>query len=250
MQRLLILGGTTEATALTQALPADRWIGILSLAGLNRQPMASPAVLRQGHFGGVDGLVEFLKAEQIDAVVDATHPFAAQISRQAAIATHHCQIPCLMLVRPPWEPQEGDRWLTVPDLATAAAVLPDLAQRIFLTTGRQSLTPFVVLKEQWFLMRMLEPPPPELPLPPGEILCDRPPFTLTHELGLVQHHRIQALVTKNSGGTVTCAKLIAARQQNIPVVMVERPALPEGDRVSTVAAALKWLDQHACKHES
>lgn len=245
MQRLLILGGTTEAAALAQALPTDRWIGIVSLAERTRQPLTLPAILRQGHFGGIDGFVDFLKAERIDAVVDATHPFAAQISHQAAIATDQCQIPRLILVRPPWEPQMGDRWLTVPDLAAAAARLPGLAQRIFLTTGRQSLATFSALKDQWFLMRMLEPPPPELPLPPGEVLCDRPPFTLTHELDLLQRYHIQALVTKNSGGTATCAKLAAARQHEIPVVMIERPALPKGDRVSTVAAALKWLDQQS-----
>jgi len=205
--------------------------------------MTTLPIVRQGHFGGIDGLIDFLKTERIDAVIDATHPFAAQISQQAAIATQRCQIPRLMLVRPPWEPQEGDRWLSVPNLTTAATVLPDLAQRIFLTTGRQSLPTFAPLKEQWFLMRMLEPPPADLLLPPGEVLCDRPPFTVEHELDLLQRYQIQALVTKNSGGAATSAKLAAARQQGVPVVMVERPELPEGDRVETVEGALQWLEQ-------
>lgn len=243
MQRLLILGGTTEATALAKTLPADRWVGILSLAGRTGQSRQPGLTVRQGHFGGIDGLIDFLRAEQINGVVDATHPFAAQISQQAAIATQHCQIPRLMLVRPPWEPQEGDRWLSVSNLTTAAAILPGLAQRIFLTTGRQSLSTFAALNEQWFLMRMLEPPPVDLLLPPGEVLCDRPPFTLDHELELLQRYQIQALVTKNSGAAATSAKLDAARQQDIPVVMVERPVLPEGDRVATVEEAVRWLEQ-------
>jgi precorrin-6A/cobalt-precorrin-6A reductase len=197
-RRLLILGGTREATALAAALPPTRWASLLSLAGRTRHLLTTATTVRRGSFGGIEGLVAYLQTEQIDAVVDATHPFAAQISQQAAIATHRCQIPRLLLVRPPWEPQPGDRWLPVPDLATAAATLPELGPRIFLTTGRQSLATFAPLPTQWFLMRMLEPPPPDFWLPPGKVLCDRPPFTVAYERDLLQRYQIQALVTKNS----------------------------------------------------
>lgn len=240
MNRILVLGGTELAFQLAEALNSLGLTVITSLAGRTIQPRTPAGLLRVGGFGGVVGLVAYLQQERIDAVVDATHPFAAQMSQQAAIATHTCQIPRLMLVRPAWEMQEGDRWLPVPTLIAAAEILSGLAQRIFLAIGRQDLATFAPLRQLWFLMRLLEVPPEEVLLPPGKILYGRPPFTIEQERHWMREYNIEALVSKNSGGS-TDAKLQVARELNLPVVMVERPPLPEGQQVATVADAVEWV---------
>ncbi|MEB3294304.1 MAG: precorrin-6A/cobalt-precorrin-6A reductase, partial [Synechococcales bacterium] len=168
-KRLLILGGTTEAIALAQQVhqESDRWQVISSLAGRTQQPVLPTGQVRQGGFGGIDGLMTYLQTAQIDGVIDATHPFAEQISWNAATATATLGIPHVMLVRSAWQPEAGDRWLEVPTNAAAAEILPALAQRIFLTIGRQELSAFAHLQSLWFLMRMIDPPQP--PIPPGEV---------------------------------------------------------------------------------
>lgn len=240
MNRILILGGTEPAFQLAEVLCGLGLTVITSLAGRTRQPRNPAGLLRMGGFGGVAGLASYLQQEEIDAVVDATHPFAVQMTKQAATATQICNLPRLMLVRPAWMPQEGDRWLSVPTLTAAAEILPGLAQRIFLAIGRQDLMTFAHLEDRWFLMRLLEPPPADAVLPPGEILYGRPPFTVEQERVWMLKYRIDALVSKNSGGS-TDAKLQAARELRLPVVMVERPPLPKGDRVATVAEAVAWI---------
>lgn len=240
MKRILILGGTEPAFQLAEALCGlGLWV-ITSLAGRTQQPRTPAGLLRVGGFGGVTGLASYLRQEKIDAVVDATHPFAVQMTEQAAIASQTCNIPRLMLVRPAWMPQEGDRWLSVPTLAAAAEILPDLAQRIFLAIGRQDLMTFAHLKDRWFLMRLVEVPPADTVLPSGEILYGRPPFTVEQERAWMLEYRIDALVSKNSGGA-TDAKLQVARELGLTVVMVERPLLPEGPQVSTAAEAVEWV---------
>lgn len=240
MVRILILGGTAPAFELAQVLTELGFTVVTSLAGRTQAPRTPAGAVRVGGFGGVEGLVSYLKQEAIAALIDATHPFAARISEQAAIACQMVSIPRLMLVVPAWEAQENDRWVSIPSLAQAAAILPSMAQRVFLTIGRQEVATFAPLRNLWFLMRLLEAAPEGERLPPGEIIYARPPFTVEQERHWMEHYQVDTLVSKNSGGTSTYAKIQAARELGLAVVMVERPALPEGDRASTVSEAVQW----------
>ncbi len=241
-KRVLILGGTRDAIELaTQAAAIPGVVVVTSLAGRTREPVIQSENTRIGGFGGISGLADYLHQQRIDLLIDATHPFAAQISFNAAAATRHVGIPRLMLVRPPWQPVPGDRWLEVESNAAAAAMVPELARRIFLTIGRQELAAFAHLQQLWFLMRMIDPPHPDARIPHGKLLLERGPFLLENERSLLQAHKIEAIVSKNSGGTATYAKIIAARELGLPVVMVQRPAIPDGETVSDVRASLTWL---------
>ena len=232
---MLILGGTTEAAGLARTL--EGFDVTTSLAGRTRTPATLPGRVRVGGFGGAQGLAEYLEAEGIDALVDATHPFAARISANAAEAVRLRPTPRLMLVRPEWTPQPGDRWTTVPSIAAAADAVPPGA-RAFLAIGRQELAPFAARAEAWFLIRSVEPP--DGPLPPHHaVVTARGPFRVEDEEALLTTHRIGVLVAKNSGGND--AKLVAARRLRLPVVLVERPARPDGERVGTVDEAVAWL---------
>lgn len=244
MKRVLILGGTTEASELAAQVSQIATIDlVVSLAGRTRQPAALPGTVRSGGFGGVVGLADYLRQHAIDLLIDATHPFAAQISWHAAEAAEQVGIPRLLLVRPAWEPQAGDRWIAVDSVAAAAQSL-DRAKRVFLTIGRQELAAFAHLHHCWFLLRMIDPPSVDAALPPGEVLLERGPFTLADERHLMIHHAIDTVVSKNSGGAATYAKLAIARELHIPVVMVQRPAMPPGEQVTDVAAAIAWLVAH------
>lgn len=249
-KKVLILGGTGEAATLAtkiELLPGI--VAIASFAGRTqeRNPVASrnSVSVRTGGFGGAAGLAAYLRQEQIDILIDATHPFAAQISFNAAQAANECGIPRLMLVRPPWEKMPGDDWISVANNQAAAEVLPGLAERIFLTIGRQEISAYAHLKDIWFLMRMIDPPTADVPLPPGELLLARGPFSLAQERSLLQTYQIGAIVSKNSGGDATYAKIIAARELGIPVVMIQRPPIPEGETVADVESVLAWL-QNRC----
>ena len=212
---------------------------ISSLAGRTASPLLPPGQVRIGGFGGVAGLAAYLREHRIDAIVDATHPFARTMTAHAVAAAEQTELPLLVLRRPGWTAQPGDTWHRVPGLPAAAALLPALGERIFLTTGRQSIAAFADVDFCWFLSRSVEPPVPPLPAR-LEVLLDRGPFTLDGERALLAEHRIDALVTKDSGGTT--AKLDAARERGLPVVLVDRPPLPPGvTEVLTVAAALDWL---------
>jgi precorrin-6A/cobalt-precorrin-6A reductase len=239
---VLILGGTGEGRTLAAALgdpglPAFRVIS--SLAGRTREPLLPAGEVRIGGFGGVDGLIDYLRAEQVDILVDATHPFAGQISANAASAAKVTGLPLLVLRRPGWNERPGDDWRRVPSLEAAAALLPRLGRRVFLTTGRQGLAAFADTHECWFLARSVEPPAPPLPRR-LDVLLDRGPFTVDGELRLLRDHRIDVLVSKDSGGAG--AKLVAAREQGIPVVLIDRPAPPPAAvTVDSVEAALTRL---------
>jgi precorrin-6A/cobalt-precorrin-6A reductase len=244
VKRVLILGGTGDAVALAARTAAIPEIEVItSLAGRTRQPLVSSQNTRIGGFGGVAGLVEYLRDQQIDRVIDATHPFAAKISFNAAAAALEVGIPHLMVIRPAWQPIPGDRWIEVESNAAAATRLPNLAQRIFLTIGRQELSTFAYLRDLWFLMRMIDPPQPDVPVPPGKLLLERGPFSLDQERSLLHQYQIEAIVSKNSGGDATYAKIIAARELGLPVIMVQRPAMPPGEQVNTLEAALAWIEQ-------
>ncbi|MEM1172328.1 MAG: cobalt-precorrin-6A reductase [Cyanobacteria bacterium P01_H01_bin.35] len=245
-KRVLILGGMGDSlklTALASTIPGLEVIN--SIAGCTRQPLVTSTYTRIGGFGGVSGLRNYLREQKIDFLIDATHPFASQISWNAAIATSKLNIPRLMLVRPAWKKTEGDRWLEVESNKAAARVLPNLAQRIFLSIGRQELVSYAHLKNLWFLMRMIEPPQPQTPVPPGKILTERGPFSLEEERSLLQKYEIETVVSKNSGGDATYSKIIAARELGIPLVMIQRPSLPEGEQVSDVESAVSWLRNYS-----
>ena len=244
-KRLLILGGTGDAAEL--ALKASQIPDlevIASLAGRTQKP-AIPAVgVRIGGFGGAAGLAEYLHSEAIDFSIDATHPFAARISFNAAVAAAECKVPHLMLVRPAWEAVEGDRWIEVASHSEAAIALSGQSGRAFLTIGRQELAAFAGLDGIWCLMRAIDPPAPETRIPQGKLLLAKGPFSLASELQLLREYQIDTVVSKNSGGAATYAKIAAARELGIPVVIVQRTALPEADRVTDVEGAIDWLFSH------
>ena len=243
MITLLILGGTSEAAKLAEALSANGDVHVItSLAGRTTYPRALPGEVRSGGFGGVSGLSNFLRERAVDAVIDATHPFAVQMSDQAAEACRGLAIPRLRLERPAWPRHDGDLWREVADAEEAAACLRDLGSRIFLTCGQQDLIAFVNLDDLWFLIRTVEPIDE---VKPRHCLClqARGPFTEADEIRLFKEHRIDVLVSKASGGTATYAKIAAARTLGLPVVMIKRPKPPDGPIVDSIGAAQAWLQR-------
>jgi precorrin-6A/cobalt-precorrin-6A reductase len=238
--RVLILGGTSEARELARCAEGRVADTVTSLAGVVAAPALPAGELRTGGFGGPGGLADHLRGDRVDAVVDATHPFAATITASALAATAATGIPLLVVRRPGWVEAAGDDWRRVPTLAAAAELLPGLGERVFLTTGRTTLAAFAGVRGCWFLARSVEPPVAPLPAP-LRVLLARGPFDLPGERALLDAHRIDVVVTKDSGGPVG-AKLTAARERGIPVIMVDRPPVPPGAPVvGTVEAALDWL---------
>jgi precorrin-6A/cobalt-precorrin-6A reductase len=237
MRRVLILGGTAEARALAAQLTSQGTRVVSSLAGRVSNPRLPVGEVREGGFGGAEGLAAWLEANKIDALVDATHPFAARMTASAAEASAGTGIPLLVLRRPGWQEVPGDVWRRVGSLEEAAQ---HLGERVFLTTGRRSLPVFADKQGHWFLARSVDPPEP--PIPANiHVLLARGPYTVEGERALIREHRLDTLVTKDSGGSMTTAKLVAARELSIKVIMVNRPPLPEGVRlVDTVAAAVRW----------
>ncbi|MET8979335.1 cobalt-precorrin-6A reductase [Streptomyces sp. NPDC004539] len=238
---VLILGGTGEARRLAELLTGRALRVTSSLAGRVAAPRLPPGEVRIGGFGGADGLAAWLREREVDAVVDATHPFAGTISFNAALAAAATRVPLLALRRPGWVPGEGDDWHEAGSLEDAATLLPALGRRVFLTTGRMGLAAFADLDDLWFLVRSVDAPEPPHPAR-MEVLLDRGPFSLAGERELLLRHRIDVVVTKDSGGAATAPKLAAARQAGVPVVVVRRPPVPEG--VPTVAEpeqAVRWL---------
>ena len=246
MADVLILGGTAEARSLARELTESGVEVISSLAGRVQNPRLPVGEVRVGGFGGVDGMTAWLIDHRIDAVVDATHPFAARITGNAQEACRRAGVPLLRLARPAWTAGPGDRWHSVPDIGAAAAALSERVagsrrRRVFLTTGRQDVDAFAGVSDAWFLIRAVDPPTGPLP-PHHEVLLSRGPYDLAAESALLRDHRIDVLVTKNSGGEMTRAKLQAAADAGIDVIMVERPVDPEGlAAVGTVGAASEWV---------
>jgi precorrin-6A/cobalt-precorrin-6A reductase len=246
---ILILGGTGDALALTRTLSTltdfPPWIVTLSLAGRTRSHSSGNWRTRVGGFGGVEGLINYLNAELIDLLIDATHPFAAQISHQAWAAANALAIPYLCLTRSPWEAEPGDYWIEVANYQAAADILSDLGQRIFLSIGRQELANYAHLNQLWFLMRAVEPPNSQELLPPGLMKLAKGPFSAVSERALLEEHAIEVIVSKNSGGLATYGKLKAARELQLPVVMIQRPSPPPGHSVETVEEVVSWISMWA-----
>ncbi|QBJ94566.1 cobalt-precorrin-6A reductase [Rhodococcus sp. ABRD24] len=240
MRRILVLGGTREARDLAVRLEEDPSVTVISsLAGRVREPALPVGEVRIGGFGGVEGLADWLSVNAIDAVVDATHPYAARITANAALACARLRVPLLVLRRAGWEAATGDRWHEVADLAAAARLVAALGERVFLTIGRQGVDAFADCSG-WFLIRAIDPPEVVAPSR-SQLLLERGPFSVEDEVALMREHRIDVLVTKNSGGMLTSAKLEAARRLRIPVVLVARPPIPSGVlSVSSLDAAVRW----------
>jgi precorrin-6A/cobalt-precorrin-6A reductase len=237
---ILVLGGTSEARELAGELHGGGVRVVSSLAGRVSRPRLPPGEVRIGGFGGPAALGSWLVERRVAAVIDATHPFAQRISASAASACARRGVPLLRLERPGWSERPGDRWHWVGTLGQAAALVPRLGRRVLLTTGRQGLAEFAGVRDAWFLIRCVDPPAGPLP-PEHELLLDRGPYTLAAERALLDRHRIDLLVTKDSGGSHTVAKLDAARERGLPAIVVRRPARPAG--VSTVHGvddALRW----------
>lgn len=245
---VLILGGTGEARTLASALTGWPDLRVISsLAGRVTNPALPAGEVRTGGFGGPAGLADWLAREHIAAVIDATHPFAAGISASAVTACQQASVPLLRLERPGWQPGDGDDWHPADSPEQAATLLPGLGTRVFLTTGRQGLAVFAPLDHLWFLIRCVDPPAGPMP-PRRQVILARGPYDAAAERALLREHRIDVLVTKNSGGPLTAGKLAAARAERIPVVMISRPP-PAGapECCGSAEDAGRWLSRRLCR---
>ncbi|MFM7444340.1 MAG: cobalt-precorrin-6A reductase [Tabrizicola sp.] len=242
MTRVLLLGGTTEAARMARALAEAGVDAVYSYAGRTESPVAQPLPVRVGGFGGVAGFAAYLKAERVTHVIDATHPFAAQMSRNAIEAAAATGIPLIALEREPWAATEGDRWTHVPDLAGAVAALGETPRRVFLAIGRQTLDAFAGAPQHHYLLRLVDPPTDPLPLPYADAVIARGPFTVEGDRALLLDHRIEVIVAKNAGGAGAEAKLVAARELGLPVILIDRPTVPERRVARTVAEVMASLN--------
>lgn len=242
MRTVLVLGGTGEARALARALhDGGSWRVVSSLAGRVSAPALPAGEVRIGGFGGPDALARWLTEHDVAAVVDATHPFAARISASAAQAAPAAGVPLLMLRRPGWDARPGDTWRRVPDMPGAADAVATMEGTVLLTTGRGGLAAFAALPHR-FVIRAVDPPEPPLPAD-HVVLLARGPYTLDGERTLMREHRVRTLVTKDSGGQMTVAKLDAARELGVAVVMVDRPPAPPAvPTVTEPVEVLAWLE--------
>lgn len=241
MTRILVLGGTTEAGHLAQALADAGIAAIYSYAGRTAAPVAQPIALRSGGFGGPEPMAQWLRDGGFTHVVDATHPFAARISAHAVAACAMAGVALAALERPAWVAGPGDLWQHLPDVEAAAAALPQQPARVFLAIGRQTLAAFAARPEHHYLLRLVDPPEAPLPLPRHDTVIARGPFDLAGDLALMRAHGITHVVAKNAGGSGAVAKLAAARALGLPVLMIDRPALPPRRVLASVPAVMDWL---------
>lgn len=241
---ILILGGTAEARMLAAGLADDpRFTTELSLAGRTRAPAEQPVPVRIGGFGGAKGLAAYLKAKGVAILIDATHPYAAQISRNAAEAAELSGVPLVALRRLPWTKREGDRWTEVDSVAQAVEALGSGPRKAFLTLGRQELLPFEAAPQHAYLIRSVDPVDPPLAVPNATYLTSRGPFSQADEAELLKAHGIEVIVAKNSGGPASYGKIAAARPLGVDIILIRRPLLPEVRSVETVEEMLTLLDR-------
>ncbi|MCW9034037.1 MAG: cobalt-precorrin-6A reductase [Rhodospirillales bacterium] len=246
-RKLLILGGTKEAASLAQQA-VDKFGPqlevITSLAGRTKFPKPLPGEVHIGGFGGSQGLADYISHNSIDMLIDATHPFAAQISAHAAQACTQTNTPRLTFCRPKWQQTEADTWHRFKTFEEAAKALPKLSKRPFLTVGKQGAEHFSTNSVGcYFILRLLEEPAAPLPFKNYEVVIGKPPFSAEDEIVLFKKHQADALVTKESGGKTTEGKILAARQLGLPVIVIERPKMPDGEKVGSVEGCLAWANQ-------
>jgi precorrin-6A/cobalt-precorrin-6A reductase len=243
--RLLILGGTTEASALARRIAGLPGLDpVLSFAGRTRSPAVPPIPFRVGGFGGIAGLKTYLTEAKVDAVIDATHPFAAQMSGNAAAACRDLAMPLVRLMRPAWSRQEGDRWISVPTMQAAVHALGESPRRVFLTIGGLQLAVFAAAPQHHYIIRTIDPPDAIDSLPSHRLILARGPFSVTDEISLLRDEGIQVLVSKNSGGSAVGGKIVAARSLGIQVVIIERPPAVDVPSSESIDAILAWIEDH------
>jgi precorrin-6A/cobalt-precorrin-6A reductase len=243
MTRILILGGTTEARLLAERLAGRADLAVtLSLAGRTIAPARQPVPVRSGGFGGAAGLADYLRGEQIDLLIDATHPYAAGISANACAAAQMSGVRLLALRRAPWVEVAGDRWIEVENVRDAVRALGEKPRRVFVALGRNELAPLLGAPQHFYLIRSVDPVDPPLRLPQAAYVTGRGPFAEANEQMLIRTHGIEAVIAKNSGGGATYGKIAAARALGIAVIMLRRPPVPEAPSVATVEEAIAWLD--------
>ncbi len=243
-ERLLILGGTGEAAELARGAAArfgDALEVTISLAGRTEHPRPVAGLIRIGGFGGPAGLAAYLSEHGIGRLIDATHPFATRISAAARVACEQANVPRLVLRRPPWRRHPRDRWIEVDGVTDAAAIVGRVGRRAWITLGASEIAAFTAATAVHFLVRLVDPPRHPLPLRSYEVIVGRGPFSVPEEHSHIERHAIDVLVCKASGGGATEAKIIAARERRLPVIMVRRPPPEPGEGVDTVGEALDWL---------
>ena len=241
--RILILGGTTEARQLAGQLAARPDVEvILSLAGRTEKPIAQQVPTRVGGFGGAESLAGYLRDTRTDLLIDATHPYAARISDNAAKAAQRAGVPILALRRPGWEREDGDRWTEVDDASAATVALGLPARRVFLALGRQEVGAFEAAPQHHYLLRSVDPVEPPLGVPHVDYLLARGPFREADEHRLLVEHQIDVMVSKNSGGEATYGKIAAARDLGIEVVMIRRPVLPKVPSAPSIPELIAMID--------
>jgi len=246
MTRALILGGTADANLLAETIAQAGLEAVYSYGGRTRAPAGQKLPTRIGGFGGVSGLADYLRSEGITHVIDATHPFAAEISRNAVTACAETGTPLLALERAPWVRTAGDNWIEVADVTSAVAALPERRARVFLAIGRQHIAPFSAKPQHAYTLRFVDPPEGALPLPDADVIVSRGPFTLDGELEMMRSRAIEWIVARNSGGAGARAKIDAARALGLPVIMLARPQLPDRPRAESVPEVMEWLGHRAC----
>jgi precorrin-6A/cobalt-precorrin-6A reductase len=243
MPRVLILGGTTEARLLGERLAERGGLDVtLSLAGRTASPVPHAVPVRVGGFGGAGGLADYIVKERIDALIDATHPYAIVISENASAAARQTDVPFVALRRAPWVAVAGDRWIEVNNTGDAVRALGDTPRRAFVTVGRNELTPFAGAPQHFYLIRSVDPVDPPLPLPDVSYLTERGPFSEAHDAALMTEHSIDVVIAKNSGGNAAYGKIAAARALGIDIIMLRRPQASGGAAVHAIDEAIAWLD--------
>ncbi|MGX4805688.1 cobalt-precorrin-6A reductase [Bradyrhizobium guangdongense] len=245
MTRALILGGIADANVLAAEIARAGIDAVYSYGGRTRAPADQPLTTRIGGFGGASGLADTIRHEGITHVIDATHPFAAEISRNAIEACEQTGTPLIALERAPWSKTPGDIWIDAADVDAAVAALPEAPANVFLAIGRQHIAPFARRPQHAYTLRFVDPP--EVPLPfAADVIVSRGPFTLAGELEMLRARKIAWIVARNSGGDGARAKVDAARLLGVPVIMISRPQLPERPRVENVAEVMQWLGHRTC----
>lgn len=243
--RALILGGIADASLLAAEIARAGIDAVYSYGGRTRAPADQPLPTRIGGFGGARGLADTIRRESITHVIDATHPFAAEMSRNAVEACTETGTPLIALERAPWVKTPGDNWIEVSEVCAAAAALPDAPARVFLAIGRQHIAPFATRPQHAYTLRFVDPPEATLPFA-ADVIVSRGPFTLDGELEMLRARGIAWIVARNSGGDGARAKIDAARMLGLPVIMISRPKLPERLRVESVAEVMQWLGHRTC----